>query len=138
LLEKSPPNLTKIPWLRQVFPKCRFVIMARDPRAVSAATQKWSKSSLPELMMPWNVAYSQAMKDFRDEDFILTRYEDLTADPQPEIDRIARFLQLVPRREPQPLEGRHSEIRNSNARYFDQHDGTRYGTGAWDQFGYTA
>lgn len=138
LLEKSPPNLTKIPWLRQVFPNSRFVIMARDPRAVSAATQKWSKTSLPELMMHWNVAYSQAMQDFSDTDCILVRYEDLTADPQHEIDRILGFLRLMPRQDPQALEDRHSDIRNSNARYVDHHDGTRYGMGAWDQFGYRA
>ena len=53
LLEKSPPNLTKIWWLRSVFPGSRFVVVTRDPRAVAAATQKWSGTSLTELMLHW-------------------------------------------------------------------------------------
>jgi hypothetical protein len=89
LLEKSPPNLTKIWWLRQVFPSARFIIMTRDPRAVAAATQKWSKSSLAELMLHWNVAYSKALRDFRKDDCTIVRYEDLVARPEVELARLA-------------------------------------------------
>ena len=137
LLEKSPPNLTKIHWLRQVFPESRFVIMARDPRAVSAATQKWSKTSLPELMIHWNTAYSQAIEDFREEDCTIIRYEDLTEAPGAEIRRVAEFLQLVPRVAPEVMEERHSEMRNSNTKYFEMHEGTRYGSGIWNRFNYS-
>lgn len=136
LIEKSPPNLTKIDWLRQVFPESRFVIMVRDPRATSGATQKWSGTSLAELMMHWNAAYSQAMAAFREEDCVVIRYEDLTDAPEAEIGRVAEFLQLVPRATPGMTDDRHKELRNSNARYFEMHDGTVYGAGIWERFGY--
>lgn len=136
LLEKSPPNLTKIGWLRQIFPKSHFVIMTRDPRACAAATQKWSRTSLPELMMHWNAAYSIAMEEFSAEDCVIIRYEDLTATTDIEIERLANFLQLAPRRAPEALEDRHSQMQNSNAKYFEMHEGTLYGHGIWNHFGY--
>jgi hypothetical protein len=136
LLEKSPPNLTKIWWLRQVFPGSRFIVMARDPRAVSAATQKWAGTSLPELMMHWNAAYSQAMADFRDEDCVTLRYEDLIARPEEEIARLGSFCSVPPRGNAGTLEARHTEMRNSNDSYIGMHGNTRYGAGIWDRFGY--
>lgn len=136
LLEKSPPNLTKIHWLRQVFPKSRFVIMTRDPRAVSGATQKWSGTSLPELMMHWNVAYAQAMADFRQEDCTIIRYEDLIDAPEAEIERVGKFLQLAPRAASDALEMKYSKMCNSNAEYIEMHQGTRYAEGVWNRFGY--
>lgn len=136
LLEKSPPNLTKIWWLRKVFPGSRFVVVTRDPRAVSAATQKWSGTSLTELMLHWNTAYSHAVDDFRVEDSIHLRYEDLTAHPEDEIARLGTFLECEARPEPGPLEENYTRLRNSNARYIAVHEGTRYGAGIWDHFGY--
>ena len=136
LLEKSPPKLTKIWWLREVFPGSSFVIMTRDPRAVAAATQKWSKISLPELMMHWNAAYSQAMADFREEDCMLVRYEELTARPDEEIARLGAFLGCAPRPNAGTLEERHSEMLNSNAEYLEAHEGARYGAGIWNRLGY--
>lgn len=136
LLEKSPPNLTKIAWLRKVFPGCRFIIMTRDPRAVAAATQKWTGTSLPELMMHWNVAYSLAIEEFREEDCCIIRYEDLCSDLEMELTRIAKLLELTPRSEVQKLEARHNELFNSNSKYLKMHGGTRYGRGVWENFGY--
>ena len=136
LLEKSPPNLTKIWWLRQVFPGALFIIMARDPRAAAAATRKWTNTSLPELMMHWNAAYSQAMADLRDSDCITLRYEDLTKDSRAELPRLADFLRLTPRRAIAPIEDRYVELHNTNDEYIRQHAGTRYGAGIWNQFGY--
>ena len=137
LLEKSPPNLTKIWWLRSVFPDSRFVVVTRDPRAVAAATQKWSGTSLTELMLHWNTAYSHALDDFRVEDSIHLRYEDLTAHPDDEIARLGAFLECEARPEPGPLEENYTRLRNSNARYIAAHEGTRYGAGIWDRFGAT-
>lgn len=137
LLEKSPPNLTKIAWLRQAFPGSRFVIMTRDPRAVAGATRKWSGTSLPELVMHWSAAYSRALADFADNDCIALRYEDLMDDPTAELDRLAAFLDLAPRRNGSGLEERHRTLSNSNTRYIAAHDGMTYGMGAWDSFGYS-
>jgi Sulfotransferase family len=136
LLEKSPPNLTKIWWLRQVFPGSRFIVMVRDPRAVSAATLKWARTSLPELMMHWNAAYSLAMADFRDEDCTLVRYEDLIARPEEEIARLGSFCGVPPRRNAGVVDERHAEMRNANDKYVQMHGNMHYGAGIWDRFGY--
>ena len=135
LLEKSPPNLTRIDWLRRVFPGSRFVIMTRDPRAVAAATQKWSGTSLPELMMHWNAAYSQAMEAYSERDCVLLRYEDLVADPEAELARLAGALGLQPGAGA-ALEERFGEVKSSNDKYIAAHEGAVYGAGIWDRFGY--
>lgn len=136
LLEKSPPHLTKIWWLRRVFPGCRFIIVTRDPRAVAAATQKWSKTSLPELMMHWNAAYSQADADFSEADCIISRYEDFVEQPGAEMQRLGAFLQVPARRGAVAMEERFAELENSNPKYIEAHEGTVYGRGVWDRFGY--
>ncbi|MBZ4021113.1 hypothetical protein CKO11_01375 [Rhodobacter sp. TJ_12] len=137
LVEKSPPNLTKIPWLRKVFPGSQFIIMTRDPRAVAGATQKWSMTTLPELMMHWNVAYSQALEDFDESDCITVRYEDLIDHSETELERLGQFLNLTPRTEHLEIEARHQKLVNMNGKYIAAHGGTRYGEGVWNRFGYT-
>lgn len=136
LLEKSPTNLTKIAWLRKVFPGSRFVIVTRDPRAACAATQKWSKTPLRDLMRHWDHAYSKALNDFSDDDCTIIRYEDLCDATESEITRIASFLELKERPHSLQLEERHTKLTNTNAKYFDLHTDKQYGPGCWDRFGY--
>ena len=136
LVEKSPPNLTKIWWLRRVFPNCRFVIVSRDPRAVSAATQKWTNATLAEMMKNWDVAYSACLKDFDESDCIIIRYEDLAADPDREMQRIATFLGLTGRAKSLEIAGRFNGISNTNDKYLAAHGNADYGNGAWRRFGY--
>lgn len=135
LIEKSPPNLTKIAWLRRVFPGARFVILLRDPRAVSAATQKWSKNSLPELMMHWNVAYHLAEKDFDPADCCHVRYEDLCTQPDAVLNQLGAFADLAPREAAGGIEQRFADLANTNAKYLSMHD-CEYGDGVWSRFGY--
>jgi len=135
LIEKSPPNLTKITWLRRVFPGARFVILLRDPRAVSAATQKWSKNSLPELMMHWNVAYHLAEKDFDPADCCHVRYEDLCTQPDAVLERIGAFAGLAQRFDTGGIEARFADLANTNGKYLSMHD-CEYGDGVWSRFGY--
>lgn len=136
LLEKSPPNLTKIGWLRAVFPNSGFIVVTRDPRACTAATRKWSGSDLSDLMRHWHVAYSQALRDFHDRDCILIRYEDLCDAPDAQLKRIAEFFGLSPRVTPHRMEARHERIVNSNADYLTMHGSTAYGAGIWSRLGY--
>lgn len=136
LLEKSPSHMCRMWWLRQVFPGCRFIIMTRDPRAVSSATQKWSKTSLTDLMMHWNIAYSIAMDDFSKEDCTLVRYEDVIERTDEEIERIADFIGCKPRTEVTKMETRHAALQNSNDKYLELHKVARYGKGIWTDFGY--
>jgi hypothetical protein len=136
LIEKSPPNLTKIWWLRNVFPGAKFIILARDPLAVAGATLKWSRTSLEELMMHWHVAYSAALKDISPDDCITVRYEDFTADPETSVDRIGQFLAVERRPEALTISNRFKEMSNSNGKYIVMHGGRTYGKGAWNDFGY--
>lgn len=136
LLEKSPPNLTKINWLRSVFPHSRFIIVMRDPRAVASATQKWAKTSISELVRHWDVAYQLAMDQFRKEDCMVLRYEDLCDQPEHWVERVIEFAGIPARKGVGARDARFEDIANSNAKYLIEHEGISYGRGIWDKFGY--
>lgn len=135
LIEKSPPNITKIPYLRSLFPGAVFLIITRDPRAVAGATQKWSKNSLEELMMHWNVAYSIALRAIESDCFIL-RYEDFCRNPHQSIVDCGLAAVLQTRQNPNDANPRLQRIENSNDKYMSLHDCRYYGKGAWEDFGY--
>ncbi|MEP5760230.1 MAG: sulfotransferase [Litoreibacter sp.] len=137
LLEKSPPNLVRIPWLRSIFPGARFLIVTRHPVANAAATQKWSKTSIPELMLHWHVAHSAALQAAKAaQDCCFLRYEDLCDDPTGSIDRVIQKLELPLRQEERTLEPRFMEIKNSNEAYLADQPDRNWGPGAWDHLGY--
>jgi hypothetical protein len=136
VIEKSPPNLTKIDWLRKVFPNSKFIIITRDPRATSAATQKWSKSSLEELMMHWNVAYSKALVDCGEKDSIFVRYEDLVDAPIAVRTKIKKFLKVKNRTVKAAIDPRFEKVTDTNEKYISRHSCKSYGVGVWNQFGY--
>ena len=136
LVEKSPPNLTKMPWLRKVFPGSKFIVIARDPRATSAATQKWSKTSLEELMMHWNVAYSVALEDSDPNDTFWVKYEELASQPGHVIEALGVFIEAQRRKESVGIAERFAQIDNRNDAYIAMHACRKYGIGAWDKLGY--
>lgn len=62
MLEKTPKNALRIPFLRQVFPGARFVFLWRDPREnVSSIMEAWRSGgwvtyrSLPDWDGPWSM-----------------------------------------------------------------------------------
>ena len=136
LIEKSPPNLTKIWWLRRCFPGAKFIILARNPMAVAGATQKWSGTTIEELMMHWSVAYSMALRDMDARDCMTIRYEDFVTAPGPTIENVANFLGIARRIPPLQSTERFAVLTNSNDKYLSLHDCRDYGRGAWDAFGY--
>lgn len=136
LIEKSPPNLTKIWWLRKVFVGARFIILTRDPRAASAATQKWSNSSIEDLMAHWHKAYSAALRDFDDKDTMIVRYEDICADHQAVLRAIGAFIDVPMIDERRPLDERFQKFDNSNERYLKDMPPKDFGEGVWSRFGY--
>jgi len=119
LLEKTPANVVRIPYLRSVFPRARFVVLVRDPRAVVLSVKKWNPSPNELLFMNWCSAYATALHDVAD-DCLFVRYEDLCDDPARELDRIARFAALQARPELAVAQTRFEEVRNSNDRYIPQ------------------
>jgi len=62
-LEKTPKNMLRVPFLRQVFPDARFVVLFRDPRAVLSSMMDAWRSGLfvtyPKLPgwqgLPWSL-----------------------------------------------------------------------------------
>lgn len=137
LIEKSPPNLTKIWWLRKVFPGSKFLILTRDPRAVAGATQKrWGNGRLEDLVRHWHVAHSMALRDMDDGDCLGIRYEDLLQFEERTVTAISRFLGVAERSGRQTLPVRFRTLSSSNEGYIAMHGGRVYGAGAWNAFGY--
>lgn len=135
LLEKSPPNITKIRWLRGVFPGSSFIILTRDPRAVAAASAKWRNASHTDLIFHWHVAYEAALDALADDCTVL-RYEALVDDPDNELTRVGADLSLTPRTDRQMAEERFKTLENRNAAYLEAAPHHRFGSGAWDRLGY--
>ncbi len=136
LLEKSPPNLVRINWLRLVFPGAKFVIVTRDPRVVAAATEKWARMSVPELVFHWHVAHSAAATALG-ADCAHVRYEDLCDASGSEIARIVEVLGLPERASALELPERFLLMTNTNADYLSDIPAFEFGPGIWEQFGYS-
>ena len=112
LLEKSPPNLIRSRFFRQLLPNSSFVFIVRHPIAVSLATEKWSKRSITERLLHWHTAESIMLDDIRAlSDCLVIRYEDFVTDPQAYLDEICRMLSIsgfMPQ----------TEVVNHNEKYF--------------------
>ena len=92
-IEKSPPNLLRARMLQALVPGSRFVFVVRHPLAVSLATQKWSKTSLVELLLHWFVAHSILASDLQYIDNALVlRYEDFVRKPELALEGICAFV----------------------------------------------
>jgi hypothetical protein len=95
LLEKSPPNLVRMRFLRALFPAARFIIVIRHPIAVAFATKKWTHATLNTLLRHWVVAHQHVVDDARRVGGVaLVRYEDVMARPEQELGKLFAFLAL--------------------------------------------
>ncbi len=137
LVEKSPPNLTRIPYLRSLFPGARFVVWTRDPRAVAGSTRRWTGLGLPLLMMHWNAAYMKAIEGLK-EDCLLASYEAFCDDPEGTLRRIAGFCGLAAREPALEVPPRFARIRNENDKYLAKFPDyrNRARIKAWELLGY--
>lgn len=115
LLEKSPPNLVRMRFLRALFPRSPFLIVVRHPIAVSLATQKWSRTSLDALIQHWLAGHRDLIEDAAAVGRVaVIRYEDLMEDPKNTLDRIFGFLSLP------EYTGNWTVKRGLNEAYFSQ------------------
>ena len=102
LIEKSPPNLTKMRFFQAMFPSAYFIVVMRHPAAVATATQKWSRKIARwfrphRLVRHWVRCHEIVAVDApRLDRLTVVRYEDLMSDPDAEIRRLFRFLDLEP------------------------------------------
>lgn len=93
LVEKSPPNLIRTRFLQALFPEAYFVVVVRHPVSVAFATQKWSHTTIPSLLLHWQHAYRIFLKDKASLNRIhIIRYEDLVACPEEVLGNLYRFL----------------------------------------------
>jgi hypothetical protein len=95
LLEKSPPNLIRTRFLQELFPNSYFVIVIRHPIAVSYATQKWSYTSLAELIEHWLACHEKFEQDKQYiRRLLVFKYEDFVERPQAVLEMIYSFLEV--------------------------------------------
>jgi hypothetical protein len=113
-LEKSPPNLIRSRFLQGLFPEARFVFIVRHPIAVALATQKWSKTSVTELILHWYIAHRILLKDLRViRKYAVVRYEDFVHSPQKHLNKVCDLFGLD-RFTPQEI------VFDHNRKYFEK------------------
>lgn len=127
LLEKSPPNTPRTRWLQAHFQPAYFVAVIRNGYAVAEGITR--KGDPKHLRDGWPVEQSawqwRRSNEVIEEDsphlqhLLWSRYEDLTANPQQELDRICAFLGIAPfppfdSGQAVAIHEREQEIRNLN------------------------
>lgn len=103
-VEKSPVNLTRMRLLQQLFPMAQFIVMLRHPEAVAASVASWVDAAPGALIDHWIAAQAQMLADLPHLHAVLVlRYEDVTAEPERALRRIAAFLDLPGARLPEGI-----------------------------------
>lgn len=111
MLEKSPPNTVRIPWLLERFPSSRFIIIIRNGYAVTEGINRRAPIvpdrdfSVENGSRHWNKANKIMYQDLDElveagkmskDDYIVIRYEDFCGDPLRELRRVESMLGLEP------------------------------------------
>lgn len=113
LVEKSPPNLMRMRFLNHLFPAAAFVMVLRDPIAVSCATENWVEAAgrgptalqrgplawtkTHVLLRHWLVANETMARDATHVPRVaIVRYEKLVERPDAELRCLLDFLGLEP------------------------------------------
>lgn len=106
LVDKNPLNMTRLAFIRRLFPQARIVFAMRDPRDVilSCYMQNFQSSPLAvacKSLQSIARAYVSAMQDwshhaalFKHAGILTVRYETLVSNTREEVRRIAHFLDL--------------------------------------------
>ncbi len=96
LVEKSPPNLVMGRFLQAAFPGNAFVAVVRHPVVVALSTKKWApRTTLEQLVEHWFIAHDTLVADAPSiQRLLVLRYEDLMAEPVPELERVRAFIGL--------------------------------------------
>lgn len=102
LIEKSPPNITKMRYLQAAFPDARFVLITRHPIAHAYALHRWNPTVAGKL----GVGFTRQVEHWvhahevfaQDAPYVrklhVLRYEHLMTDPAGELARVAEFLDI--------------------------------------------
>lgn len=113
-LEKSPPNILKSRFLQAVFPNSFFIFIVRHPIAVSYATLKWSKTSIPDLLDHWVTCHKIMYKDLKylNNRFVIS-YEGFVDNPSSIFAKIHDWVGI------KPVEVVVGSAKNKNNDYFE-------------------
>ena len=126
--DKSHNYVQHVPLIRSIFTDVRFILIIRDPRDQALSVAKtWGRNPLRSAQ-GWSAMARKAEKyDLnKAHDSITVRYEDLTADPHKELDRICTLLQIpsIPELavlkksvEPKHLNRHFSDVVSQSAKY---------------------
>ncbi len=137
LLEKSPPNITRLQFLRSLFPTSGIIIMCRDPRVASLATMKWANTTVRDVMLHWHVCYSEALQAL-DDLCMVVRYEEFCDNPDKILDALGEKFGLKERTDFNSIEAPKQPV-NQNAKYIDAYESGAfplYPSMAWRLLGY--
>jgi hypothetical protein len=120
LMDKTIANSARTRWLQSNFKGSKFVLLFRDPFAVSEGIKRKEGHSVSDAATQWAESNRILLDDARFLEWVIeVRYEDLVQQPNETLRRITEFLGLP------PLESRvvsgefrihkqQSEIRNMN------------------------
>jgi hypothetical protein len=94
--EKTPSHSLHLDALAEAFPRARFLILVRDPRAVAASWHRasWSKHSTVQIAETWSRYRRAARRAMRrmDSRCLEVAYEDLVSKPTQILEQICAFL----------------------------------------------
>jgi len=111
LLVKNPVYTGRVALLREMFPDARFVHIRRNPYVVFQSTRRFYRALLPQMaLQPWRETEADALiletyprmiealerdvADLPEDRYMELSFEDLEADPMPQLERIYRRLAL--------------------------------------------
>lgn len=93
--DKTPLNILKIDFLRELFPNLKFIHMIRDGRDVASSilTKDWGPKTIKGLANRWVKIIETGLKHKGQPYFLEVKYEDLVHEPEDVIKKLMRFLQ---------------------------------------------
>lgn len=93
LMEKSPPNTVRGPWLQHHFSPASFLAVTRSPYAVAEGIRRREGYSIERAARHWALANKILLDDLERLDrVLLLSYEDLCGDPSQAMARVTSFL----------------------------------------------
>jgi len=96
--EKTPEHTGHLARIRQMFPRAKIIVLCRDGRDVALSLTKvpWMSSNLYVNFVVW-LYYSRIVREAllrAGPNLYFARYEDIVADPEEQLGRMLRFLEL--------------------------------------------
>ncbi len=96
--EKTPEHTGHLPRIRAMFPEAKIIVLYRDGRDVASSLSRmpWMTTSLYANFVIWLYYHGivQRLQESDNNNLFFARYEDIVADPQRELGRMLRFLDL--------------------------------------------